>query len=267
MKVEDSIVEDILEISSQQRLGILLILKEKKTKLSSLAKQLDATASEIHRNLSRLTHANMITKDSSGNYLLTTYGQVICKMVPVFSLFADNKKFFEKHSFGNLPEKFVLQASSLSDCRHIEGYVRVNEEILAMYRSAEKFIYNVLFEVSYDSDTLDVLTKKVKSGVVLNSVFLKSAAISKDRKRALEKTGFLSLLKEEKIQRRITEDVNVLVIMNEKKAGIMLPTIDGQIDVREMLVSDKKEFCQWCQDYFEEIWKNSTPFNEKKLNL
>ena len=51
----DKIAEEFLQVSSHLRLGIILHLEEKTDKLTSLAKKLDVTTSEIHRNLKRLS--------------------------------------------------------------------------------------------------------------------------------------------------------------------------------------------------------------------
>ncbi len=51
----DKISAELLEISSEQRLKIILNLLEKNSKLSELAKIVNATTQEIHRNLDRLT--------------------------------------------------------------------------------------------------------------------------------------------------------------------------------------------------------------------
>ena len=46
----EKIADEFLELSSQQRLGILLRLLNKKSKVSTIAKDLDATVPEVYRN-------------------------------------------------------------------------------------------------------------------------------------------------------------------------------------------------------------------------
>ena len=60
-----------LEISSEQRLKIIQLLNEKEYKLSELAKKLDATTPEVHRNLERLEKMGFLIKNSNAHFVLT----------------------------------------------------------------------------------------------------------------------------------------------------------------------------------------------------
>ena len=74
--------DDFLELASQQRLGILLRLLDKKSKVSIIAKDLDATVPEVYRNFERLVKADLIVKGADGDYSITTYGKTICNQIP-----------------------------------------------------------------------------------------------------------------------------------------------------------------------------------------
>jgi DNA-binding IclR family transcriptional regulator len=60
---EDNVAAEFLELSSEQRLGVILYLNKEKSNLVNLARQFDATASELHRNLGRLQKAGIVKKD------------------------------------------------------------------------------------------------------------------------------------------------------------------------------------------------------------
>ena len=83
--------ENFLELSSHQRLQILFKLLEKKSKVSTMAKELDATTQEVHRNFMRLEDGGLIAKNKDGNYRVTTYGNTMCSQVP--SLIFLSKKY------------------------------------------------------------------------------------------------------------------------------------------------------------------------------
>ena len=51
------------ELASEQRLAIVFQLNNKSAKISQLAKDLDITMQEVHRNVSRLQDAGLIEKD------------------------------------------------------------------------------------------------------------------------------------------------------------------------------------------------------------
>ena len=66
----EKVAENFLELASFQRLRILIKLVERSRKrLEPLAKELDATKQEVHRNLVRLEHSGLISKDKEGRYL------------------------------------------------------------------------------------------------------------------------------------------------------------------------------------------------------
>ena len=64
-----------LEVSSEQRLKIIQLLSQKEYRLSELAKKLEATTPEVHRNLDRLEKSGFIMKNLGGNFELTTLGK------------------------------------------------------------------------------------------------------------------------------------------------------------------------------------------------
>jgi len=93
----EKIANDFLELASEQRLNILINLAEKNLNISKLAKLLDATSPEIHRNVHRLTKTGLIEKTKDGNYELTTFGKVVLVQIPSFSFVSENKKNILAH--------------------------------------------------------------------------------------------------------------------------------------------------------------------------
>ena len=65
------------ELASEQRLAIIFRLNAKKAKISQLAKDLDITMQEAHRNVNRLQQAGLIEKNPEGVFSLTTFGNTL----------------------------------------------------------------------------------------------------------------------------------------------------------------------------------------------
>lgn len=263
----EKIADDFLELASQQRLGILLRLLDKKSKVSVIAKDLDATVPEVYRNFERLVKANLIVKDADGDYDITTYGKTICGQIPALAFLSQNKKYFRDHDFGDLPQKFLQRIGALVVGQHIKGFVKVIEQWKDIYKNSDKYIYNILFEVPYDSDLLETLVTKINKGIKVNSIFSESAIIPKDRKQILEKLGFKKLIDQGLIERKMRENVQVVVVLNEKEACVMFPKIGSEVDVSEMFYSDDPVFHEWCLDYFKYCWDSSRVFQESKLKI
>ena len=264
MDLAESLAQEFLEIASEQRLSIILNLKEQESKISDMARKLNATVPEVHRNFTRLTKSGFIIKNTDGTFGLTRYGQTVYAQIPSLVFLSQNKPFFKNHDFGNLPTKFIQRIGALSNSQVINGYVKVVEKWGEIYQNAEKYINNILVEVSYDSELIDILLKKLKQGVRLKSIFSDSTIVSKDRKKIIEKKGFKKFISNEDIKRKMKKDIQVLVVLNEKEAGICFPSKEG-VDLSKMFYGNDPLFHEWCLDYFENSWKDSNSFQESKL--
>jgi len=261
----ESAANDFLELASEQRLGILLKLLEEKSKISTIAKEIGATVPEVYRNFERLTKADLVMKDADGCYELTTYGKTICSLVPSLRFVSQNRKYFKNHDFGDLPQKFIQRIGALEKGQYVKGFVKVLEQWKEIYKNSDEYICNILSEVHYSADLIEPIVGKVKKGVKLNSILSESAIIPKERKQIIEKLGLKKLMETGRIERKMKKDVKVVLVLNEKEACVMFPTIDGEGDLSEMFYSNDPLFHEWCIDYFKYCWDTSGVFQEAKL--
>ena len=253
---------EFLELSSEQRLAILLKLQHAKSKVSVVAKELGATMPEVFRNFERLAKADIISKDADGYYSLTTYGKTICSQIPSLLFVSSNKKYFKTHDFGDIPQKFIQRIGALSPGQHYKGFTRVLEQWKHICENSEKYIYDILSEEP--ADLMEPIISKAKSGIKINSIFSESAVIPKDRQKMIEKLGVKKLVSDGTIERRIRQ-VSVVVVLNEKEACVIFPGIDGETDMSETFYSADPMFHEWCLDYFRYCWSSAEPFSESKL--
>jgi predicted transcriptional regulator len=261
----EEIAGSFFEISSELRVSVLFSLRNKPSSLSNLAKEIDVTAPELHRNLARLQKADLIRKDADGNYHLTLYGKTVCEQIPVFDFMLKNKKYFEGHDFADLPTKYVQRIGALSESDLIVGYVKVIDQWESIYRNAKEYISNILIETPYNEKLLKTLEGKLSNNIKISSIFSESAIISKDRQELLCKFNFSKFVKEGLLERKMKKDVKVAVVLNEKEAGVIFPTREGEPDLSKMFYSSDGSFHEWCFDFFSECWKSSTSFQETKL--
>jgi len=259
----NEIARDFLEISSEQRLEIILRLFLKKSKISIIAKELDATVPEIFRNFERLVKADLIEKDVDGNYHLTTYGVTICAQIPSLAFVAANKKYFKNHNFDDLPQKYIQRIGALQQNQYIKGFIKVTEQWRGIIENANKYIYGILFEEPLD--LIEPVANKAKKGIIINSIFSESAIVPKARKQLVDKLDFETLIKNNLVERKMRKNVKTGVFLNENEACVMFPTLDGEFDISEMFYSQDKAFHEWCLDYFRYCWYSSDIFQESKL--
>lgn len=261
----EKIASDFLELASEQRLNILVNLSEKKLNISKLASLLDTTKPEVHRNVNRLAKSGLIEKDSDGNFGLTTYGNAILVQIPSLSFVSENRQYFSTHTLGSLEPKFIQRLGALQDKKQVNGFVKVLEKWGKIHENAEEYICNILSEVPYSRDIIDVITSKLENKVKIRSVFSEKAIIPEERKKLFEEKGFQKYVISGLIERRIKKDTSVGVLVTEKEAAVFFPNTSGGIDLSTMFFSSDPGFHDWCFDYFEWCWKNSTSFQESKL--
>jgi predicted transcriptional regulator len=259
----NEITRDFLELASEQRLETILRLYLKKSKVSIIAKELDATVPEVYRNFERLVKAGFIEKTTDGDYCLTTYGMTICNQLPSISFVAENKKYFKNHNFGDLPQKFIQRIGALEKNQHMKGFTKVTEQWKDVIDSTNEYLYGILFE-----EPLELITpiaNKAKKHVKINSIFSESTIVPKGRKQLVDKLDFNTLIKNGLVERKMRKNVQVGVFLNEKEACVMFPTLDGEADMSEMFYSNDSFFHEWCLDYFRYCWYGSDVFQESKL--
>ncbi len=256
------IAEEFFQISSEQRLSMILKLSEKPQKLSDLAKSLNATVPEVRRNLERLTKAGQITKNSDGKFIVTPYGNAIFTVIPLVNFISKNRDFFQDHSFGNLPQKFITRSGSFSGCQYVKGVTRVMEHWKEIVNNANEYIFGIVYEEP--ADLIEPIIKKAQKGVVVNSIFSKSAITPKSREKILEKLK-ANVSKSKNIERKIIKDVKLIVTLNEKEAAVNFPFLNGEVDLSKMFYGTDPAFHEWCLDYFRYCWYGSESFFEEKL--
>ena len=256
--------ENFLELSSHQRLEILFHLLEKKSKVSNMAKKLQATNQEVHRNFMRLEDGGFIVKTKDGTYGLTTYGKTMCTQVPTLLFLSKNQNYFDSHDFGGVPQKFILRVGQLSKGKYEKGVTKVLEKWRDIFDNSKKYVYGILVEEPLE--LIEPLIKKAKSGVKVQSIFSESAMVPKARKKILEKMDFQKLIDSKQVERKMKKSVKTVVVLNEKDACVSFPKIDGDSNITEMFYSDDPMFHEWCLDYFRYNWYGSDIFQERKLS-
>ena len=251
------------ELASEQRLAIIFRLNVRKAKISQLAKDLDITMQEAHRNVSRLQQAGLIEKDPEGIFSLTTFGNTIIKQIPTFNYLSKHKEYFSEHILGELPIKFVMRLGALDRCEYVKGVVAILERWKDIYREAEQYIYEIVPQVPID--LIEPAVSRVRQGIRYSYVLPKNVIIPRGRKDLLKKLGHSELLNKGAIERRMVDCVKVAVILNEKNAAVLFPTQKGETDMNMIFFSSDPVFHEWCLDYFRYRWYGSDIFDESQL--
>lgn len=246
---------NFLELASEQRLKILSNLSIKPMRVSVLAKKINVTSQEIHRNLERLSNSGFVKKGVDEHFHITTIGQLMLSQMPLMFFVTKNQKYFASHDVGVLPTKFSRRLGVLENCEHVKGVTNVLDKWKSIYKNSKEFVWDITNEVPPGMD--EILIKRIKTGVKYRHVLTKDFDEPKDRHLTLKKLGYYDLIQKGKIERKELENIKTVLVLNEKEAGIIFPTSDGEPDLRHMFYGDNSMFLDWCIDYFDFYWKKS----------
>jgi predicted transcriptional regulator len=262
--------EIFAELASSQRLSIIFMISCQRLKLSTLAKSLNLTMQEVHRNTNRLLDSGLIEKNSEGVFFLTTFGNAITRQLSIFDFLSSNKCYFSDHKIGNIPMKFAQRIGALNGGKLISGIVPIIETWKRLYDESSEYIYGILPQIPLE--LIQAVIPKVKNeGVKFNYILPKNAMVPKIRNGLQKSSGYAELLKQGIIERKMIDKIEVALVLNEKQATVMFPTLKGEADMNHMFSSNDAKsnngglFHEWCVDFFRYCWHNSNSFDERKL--
>jgi predicted transcriptional regulator len=261
--------QTFIELASSQRLSILFKLSVQNNKISNLAKDLNVTIQEVHRNINRLVDTGLVHKGAEGIFSLTTFGETIIKQISTFHFLSRNKDYFSDHTLGDISIKFIQRIGALNNCEYISGIVAVIELWKQLYNESNEYIYGLLPQIPLE--LIETAIPKVKeSGLKFKYILPQKAIVPKKRTNLLKNSGFYELLKTGLVERKMIDKMQVAVVLNEKQATVMFKNSKGQIDMNSMFFSkginmDHGLFHEWCLDYFRDCWEHSKSFDVSKL--
>jgi predicted transcriptional regulator len=261
--------QTFIELASSQRLSILFKLSEQNKKISNIAKDLNVTIQEVHRNINRLVDAGLVHKGAEGIFSLTTFGRTIIKQISTFHFLSKNKDYFSDHTLGDISIKFIQRIGALNNCDYISGVVAVIELWKQLYNESNEYIYGLLPQIPLE--LIETAIAKVKErGIKFRYILPQKAIVPKKRTDLLKASGFYELLKGGLVERKMIDKIQVAVVLNEKQSTVMFKNSKGQIDMNSIFFSkgvsiDNGLFHEWCLDYFRDCWEHSRSFDERKL--
>jgi predicted transcriptional regulator len=260
---EEGINSLFFELAGSLRFSTLMKLRSKPYRLSQLAEELNATMQETHRNISRLITSDLVTKGLQGDLVLTPYGESIVSLIPSYAFMFQNREYFNDHTFGDLPLKFVLRIGSLAECEVVNGVMAILQRWKYIFLNSNEYIKEIISEVPID--LIETLSTRIRSGVKFSYIFPRDPVVPKGRSEILERIGWRNLISGGMVERRMLDSVKIVVIFNERHSCVTFPNLKGRPDLNIIFYSDSHTFHEWCEDYFAYQWKRAGVFDESKL--
>ena len=252
-------------LGNEYRLKIIdTLFNKKRLTMTKLAIELGTELSTIQNYVEYLLQNEIIEKDPKGNYKLTNLTELLVKQIPSFTFLINNQEYFKEHDFGDLPIHFINRISDLSNSTIIRGYPLIHEKICEMYENCTEYIFNILHEVDYSKNILDLLESKLKKDdrFVTKTIFSQYPIIPEKYKKIIENYNFSHYKLNNQIQQKAINEVKISLILTDKESILMFPRIEKfAADTTTILYSNDKNFHKWSFDYFIELWNIARNFD------
>jgi predicted transcriptional regulator len=253
-----------MELASETRCSMLLMLDEQPRRSNELAKKLNLTMQEAHRNTSRLMEAGIIRKNSDGLFSITEYGKIITGQISYFQFLKGHRQFFEEHTLGNIPAKFLQRIGALQNCKIVSSVTAVFERLKKMEGSAKEHL-KIMASQAWTEEG-KILADRVRNGVKVqfivghNTVFPKSVV-----EFSVKETEVLRV--KGNPEGRMVDEVSIALFVADNQSGVMFPNLKGEVDMGTLFASDDQMFNEWCLDLFNYTWEHSKPFDIYKTRI
>lgn len=238
----------LFEISSNERITILLELQQQKLKLSHISRKLKLNLTEASRHLQRLCEHKLIQKDSNGLYGLTQFGSLTLSLLSGLLFISRHRDYFLEYDVSILPYEFVDRIGELEEGVYEAETLSNIEEGAKGIREAREFIW--ILSDQLITSVIPALMGKVKGPFDLRIALPENMFPPESESRIPSNTPG--------VQKRGLSKVDALVIMTEKYAFFCLPNRSGRKDYSGFNGTDPK-FRKWCRDLFLHYWEQAKP--------
>lgn len=246
-EVVEKLCKLLFELSSSERMSIMLEIQKKKLKLSHISKNLDLAVTEASRHLQRLSEARLVEKDVEGTYRLTPFGELTLSLLSGLDFISRNRDYFMEYDISPLPYEFINRIGELAGGELGVDIFKNIHDVEIMLQEAQEYVWILSDQILMS--TAPILVEKVKSGVEYRIILPKDLVPPTDYKH-------VALSSVKGVQRKVLPKVDVVIVITEKVATVCLPNQRGKIDYIGFGGSDPK-FHKWCKDLYLHHWEKA----------
>jgi len=255
----------LFELSSEDRLTILSMLREKPMTVTGLSREVDLAVQETSRHLARLENVGLTERNPDGLHHVSTYGELVTRNLPGLDFISKNRDYFSAHSLKDIPQEFINRLGELGESTAVDDVVLGFYNVNRMLRSAEKFIWTITDR--YIVSHLPIFVEATRRGVELRNIELAPLVpvVPQDEIKDgslldQEQLGELRKGREDgRVQENVLEKLDIYLFMSEKEvACLAFPLKSGKMDYLGFRSEDDNAK-KWCADIFKYYWGISTP--------
>jgi len=236
--------EVLFLLSSVDRLKLVSEIKGGDLRLTDLAERLSATVQETSKHLGRLSDGGLIEKASNSCYRLTSFGRVVCDLLPSLRFVSQNRGYLLTHDLSSIPREFISRIGELSENTYVDHVTNVLTECQHLLGMAQEYFYWII-----DQPLPWSIAKQIPERMSVELI-LQTDVPEKGYQLARAMLGVGA-------QVRYADRVSVSFAVNEKMAGICFPDLHGKTDFSSGFIGYGTDFQRWCFELFGYFWENS----------
>jgi len=246
----------LFELSSGDRLDILMLLSKNPLKLSHISNKLDFTVQETSRNVARLSEAKLIVKDIDGAFHLTPYGEEAMNLLSGFKFLFKNREYLTTHILGGMPKLFRAGLGILDSFEFVSDVMIVFHNIEIMISKADKFVWIITNQVLMS--TIPDLVQAAERGVEFRLLMPKDFAPSEGLPELVNNPVFELASRAKKLESRFLEDVDIFLCLSESQvAALGFPNLEGKLDYIGFKAENEVS-AEWAKALYNHYWSKAT---------
>jgi predicted transcriptional regulator len=234
------------ELASEDRISIIKELCFSSLKMQEVARKLDLTATEASRQLQRLSQAKLIERGSEGNYTTTQLGRLLLNLSTSLEFVYKHDDYFLTHNLTRIPQPFVDRLGELSKGTLVADLITDLARWEALLTTAKDHIWVMTPRAM--GHLTRISAEKLSEGIKIRSI------MNEENRRAN-----VNLPTSKNVERRLIEEVPVIMIISEKEASISFPKplTDTTADFASSFFGSDPSFLRWANDLFLFYWEQA----------
>jgi len=248
----------LFEVSNEDRHRILLQLEKEAMNVTNLANVLGLSLPETSRHVSRLGEVGLTQKDVKGFYHLTSYGELVLKLLRQLEFTSQHREYFTNHTLDRLPPEFVTRIGDLADSTYSHNVMDFLKYVENVIKYAEEKVW--LLVDQYPVNSLVFINEALDRGVEFKCIEpvegVRGPNPSLHEPEEME--GLRRVRSTPLVEQRTLESVDAFLLLSENECVLAFPTSDDEFDYRGFAAEDERSL-KWCMDLFRQYWETAEP--------
>jgi predicted transcriptional regulator len=175
-----------------------------------------------------------------------------------------HEEFFESHTLGDIPEKFLQRVGALQKCKFVRSVAAVMERLKKLESDTKKQLKIMVSQAWAEEGR--IIIELPMHGVQVLSIVGKNTIMPKEIidsiGRSIEK-----MPANQKMQTKMVEKVDAGLYISDDQAAVMFPNMNGELDMGAIFIGSDPAFYEWCNDLFNYYWERGGYLDVRKTTI